>query len=151
MKNKIILFFATGFGTGYIPKAPGSFGTAAGILIYWYLLSGLPPLLYSAVTLILVIAGIFISTEAEKLFFRKDDQRIVIDEIAGIIISLIFLPVNAYLAIAGYVIFRILDIYKLPFIKKLQALPSGIGIMFDDITSGIITNVILQLAVKIFF
>jgi len=142
--DKIIVFIATGAYVGYFPFAPGTLGTLWGIVFYYQFLE-LQPLFYVFITLVLFFIGVRISDRAEKVFGKKDDGKIVIDEISGMMFSLIFIPKNIELIIAAFVLFRIFDILK-P-IKKLEKIEGGMGIMADDLFAGILTNVLLQIYV----
>jgi len=150
----IIEFLATGFYLGYIPFASGTFGTILGLLI-WVLLS--QSFFFYIIVIVFTISGFLISNYAEKyLFNEKDSRKIVIDEIVGILITFVAfkfaLDVEGctYLA-SGFILFRFFDILK-PFpIKNMQKLNGGIGIMLDDIASGVLSNIILQFIRLIFF
>lgn len=142
--KKIIVFVATGAYTGFLPFAPGTFGTLWGIF-FFYLLLELQPLVYFVITLSLFFFGVWISTRAEKLLGNKDDKKIIIDEIAGMMISLAFIPKKLELVIAAFILFRIFDIFK-P-IKKLEKIRGGMGVMADDLFAGILANGILQIYV----
>jgi len=90
--------------------------------------------------------GIWVSGKAEYLFKRKDSQKIVIDEIAGILISLFMLPHGFWIVLSAFIIFRLIDISK-PF-YILEKLPSGFGVMMDDVAAGIATNLILRIFLR---
>ncbi len=143
MSNKLIKFIATGFYSGYSPIAPGTAGSAVGVLIYLLTFSlQLSAFSYFLLTISIVLIGIWVSGKAEYLFKRKDSQKIVIDEIAGMLISLFMLPHGFWMVISGFIIFRIIDISK-PF-YILERLPKGFGVMMDDVAAGIATNLILR-------
>lgn len=144
MSNELIKFIATGFYSGYSPIAPGTAGSIVGILIYLLAISfQLSAFNYLLLTISIVLIGIWVSGKAEYLFKRKDSQKIVIDEIAGILISLFMLPTGFWIVLSGFVIFRIIDISK-PF-YILERLPRGFGVMMDDVAAGIATNLILRI------
>ena len=144
MSNKLIKFIATGFYSGYSPIAPGTAGSAVGVLIYLLAFSlQLSAFNYLLLTISIVLIGIWVSGKAEYLFKRKDSQKIVIDEIAGILISLFMLPHGFWIVLSGFLIFRIIDISK-PF-YILERLPKGFGVMMDDVAAGIATNLILRI------
>ena len=148
--QKCVIFLATGCYAGYIPIAPGTFGTLVAIPLS-YLLSRLGP--FQCALFITVFSGvaIFISSEAEKVFNKKDTPLIVIDEIAGLLVTLFFIPWNAKTVITGFVIFRIMDITK-PFpIRKVESkLKAGWGVVGDDLLAGIYANVVLRLIMQFF-
>ncbi len=142
MRKKLIILLASGFGIGLIPKAPGTFGTLLGVILAIlfpdnvFLITGI------------VVLGTWISQEAEKALQEHDSARIVIDEIAGYLIA-VYAWEGIYLII-GYLLFRTLDILKPVPINRLQRLPGGLGIMADDVAAGLITNIIMRVAVVIF-
>ena len=140
--------FSTTLGIGYIGKGGG---TVAAIFccICWYLAwrGAYPPLLLSvAITILLTFIGVWSSSMVEPLW-GKDPARVVIDEVAGMCISLLFVPVQIQYVLCGLVLFRFFDIVKPLFIRKMEALPSGWGIMFDDVLAGIYANILLQAVV----
>ena len=145
-------FLATGCGIGYIGKGGGTFAAAA-FCIVWYGAGVSDEKSWMAATIILVVAaiGIWCASIVEREW-GIDSSRVVIDEIAGMGISLLFLPVTPAYVIAGFVLFRFFDIVKPFFIRKLEALPGGWGVMMDDVLAGIYTNLILHVALyfKIF-
>ncbi|MCE5195429.1 MAG: phosphatidylglycerophosphatase A [Nitrospiraceae bacterium] len=135
---------ATGFFIGYIPYVPGTFGTAAGLILMVFISPVLQLHIFLAVFLIII--GIFASGHAEKSFNEKDPQCIVIDELAGYVCSLIFLPLNWKYIISAFLLFRFFDIIK-PFpIRQIELkLRGGLGIMADDIMAAAYTNIVLQI------
>jgi len=144
MSNELIKFIATGAYSGYSPVAPGTAGSAVGILIYLLAFSlQLSAFSYLLLTISIVLIGIWVSGKAEYIFKRKDSQKIVIDEIAGILISLFMMPHGFWIVVSGFLIFRIIDISK-PF-YMLERLPKGFGVMMDDVAAGIATNLILRI------
>ncbi|MDR1695868.1 MAG: phosphatidylglycerophosphatase A [Endomicrobium sp.] len=141
--NKIILLFSSGFGTGYIKYAPGTFGTLFGILLWAFFVPESFPHHLSSVICIFALS-VFFSSKAEKIYGRKDDQRIVIDEIAGMWVSVAFLPKTILFLSLGFVLFRFFDIKKPWIINKAQNVKGGLGITADDILAGVFANAILQ-------
>lgn len=141
--DKIVVFFSSVFGLGYIKYASGTFGSLAGIL-FWVLFV---PDIY--IFQIFVLAGVFIisvlfSSLAEGIYNKKDDRRIVIDEVVGICVSVAFLPKTFMFLFLGFLLFRVFDIGKPLFIGEVQKIKSGLGVTIDDVIAGIFTNVILQ-------
>ena len=136
---------ATSLGIGYIGKGAGTVAAVA-CCICWYLAlvnSNQLVIFPLLITLAITVLGIWSSTNVAKIW-GKDPQRVVIDEVAGMCISLLFLPVNLKYVIAGLILFRFFDIVKPLFIKRLEILPAGLGIMMDDVLAGIYANIILQ-------
>lgn len=146
MLRKLNLFFATGFCVGYLPCVPGTFGTAVATAMFalgFYFLKDQILVANVMFFIMMLIPSILIAGRAEKHFNKKDAQQIVIDEIMGYSISVLFHPFSIPLALSAFVLFRIFDIIK-PFpICKLQDLPGGIGVVADDLLAGLFTNICL--------
>ncbi|MEW6109801.1 MAG: phosphatidylglycerophosphatase A [Nitrospirota bacterium] len=129
---------------GYLPYAPGTFGSLVGLvsfLIY-------KPSLHAHIVLIVTgtLTGICASSAAERLLGEKDSRKIVIDELIGFYVAAFYLPESPVFIVAAFLLFRFFDILKpLPINKLEKALSHGFGIMADDILAGIFTNVILQI------
>ncbi|MCL2485564.1 MAG: phosphatidylglycerophosphatase A [Endomicrobia bacterium] len=141
--NKLVLFFSSVFGTGYIKYAPGTFGTLAGLLL-WVLFIPDNYTLHLLAIISIFIVSVFLSSAAEKIYSKKDDQRIVIDEVAGIWVAVAFLPKTVLFLGLGFILFRFFDIKKPWFIRKSQKIKGGFGITADDILAGLFANIILQ-------
>ena len=142
--NRFFLFLATGFGVGYSPLAPGTLGTLIAIPVY-YFLSEIPPPVYEITLIGFFFLSVWISENAEIFFGKKDDQRIVIDEIIGFLITMLWVPKTIRFVIIGFFLFRFFDILK-PFpIRRLEKrLKGGFGIVLDDVAAGVYANVVLQ-------
>ena len=145
MKN-LALFFASFLGVGFFPVAPGSAATAAGIVLVFLLQFSMT--VYGAVTLLFLLTAIPVCTFLERELHQKDPGVLVIDEVVGIMIAFIGLPLNWSVVIIGFFLFRALDMFKIYPINRLEALPGGFGIMMDDVMAGLYTNIILHLAVR---
>jgi len=100
-------------------------------------------------TLTLIILGFLVSGRAEKIFNKKDARCIVIDEVSGMLLALIFIPYDIKLLILAFILFRILDTLKPYPAGRLENLPASIGIMGDDIVAGLYANVILQVVLRL--
>ena len=139
-----ILLLATGFGVGTSPIAPGTLGTLVAILIY-YFLSEISPPLYEITLIGFFFLSVWVSENAERFFRKKDDQRIVIDEIIGFLITMLWVPKTIRFVIIGFLLFRFFDIVK-PFpCRQLERVRGGLGVVLDDLAAGIYANVVLQL------
>jgi phosphatidylglycerophosphatase A len=143
LSQTVLKHIATLGPVGYLPVAPGTWGTAAALLI----IVALKPSVAVFVVLLAVSAvlGTVASEEAEKVLKKKDSGHIVIDEVAGYFFAMAFLPQTAGYFIASFILFRFFDIIKPQPINRLQHLSGGVGVMADDIAAGILTNVLLQL------
>jgi phosphatidylglycerophosphatase A len=145
-----VLFFSSAFGSGYIKRAPGTFASVVGLLL-WILFIPQNYIFHIFAVAAIFLISVFLSGAAEKIYAKKDDQRIVVDEICGIWISAAFLPKSAAYMAAAFVLFRLFDIKKPFFIKNLQNIKGGLGITIDDVAAGVFANAALQiikLAVK---
>jgi len=146
-REKTVKILATGFFVGNIPFAPGTFGTVLGLPLC-FLLSGLDLSLAVLLSIIFVLFAIWIAHDAEIILKKKDPGCIVIDEIAGIMVTFLGLPFNITTAVAGFLIFRLFDILK-PFpIRHLERkLSGGAGVVLDDVAAGIYSNLSLRVVV----
>jgi phosphatidylglycerophosphatase A len=140
---------ATFFGTGRLRPGPGTFGSAAAVLI-WFALSriiepGWQASVLSALAAIAIAVGIPAATRVARASGNKDPQQVVIDEVAGQWITLLFAPVSWKTLLAGFILFRGFDIVKPPPVRQLEKLPAGTGIVLDDVAAGIFALAIMQL------
>jgi len=146
-----MLFFelaATSLGIGYIGKGAGTVAAVA-CCICWYLAwaGGYPPAILSVIiTVLIILLGIWAGNKVEPLW-GKDHQRVVIDEVAGMCIALLFIPVSLKYVLTALILFRFFDITKPLLIKKMEDLPGGWGVMMDDVLAGVYANILLQAVV----
>jgi len=144
-KQKSVVFLATGGYIGNLSFAPGTFGSALGLFLC-YFLSKIGLLLSLFLTIAFIFCAMWIAHEAEKILQTKDPGCIVIDEIAGMILTLFGLPFNMMTLILGFVLFRVLDIWKPYPIRFLDKnLSGGVGIVMDDVAAGILSNLVLRI------
>ena len=138
----IALALATSLGVGYVRVAPGTFGSAAGLLLWWLLPEA--PAIQGAVIVALFVVGSWSGTVAERHFGTTDPGQVVIDEVMGMLITLFLIPVGWRGAAAGFLLFRIADVIK-PFpANTLERLPGGIGVMADDAMAAVYANLALR-------
>jgi len=139
------MLIATGFYSGYLPKAPGTWGSLVGGLLV-FLLHALSLQIYLSVVAGLFIVGSFVAGEAEKILDNRDPGVVVIDEIVGMLITMIAVPVTPLTMALGFILFRVFDIAK-PFPVNFfdQHFHGGLGIMLDDVVAGIYSLIIMQL------
>lgn len=143
-RDKAVVCLATGFYTGKIPLAPGTFGTLPGLFLCFFLAG---TSLQAAILLVFILIGlsIWIAGEAEKIVGKKDPGCIVIDEIAGMAVTLVGIPFTIQTAVAGFLLFRFFDIIKPPPIRTVdKKLHGGAGIVLDDVIAGIFANIVLR-------
>lgn len=137
---------ATGFGAGYSPIAPGTLGTLLAIPIY-YFLSEMSFPLYELTLITFFFLSCWISGQAQQYFGKKDDQRIVIDEMMGFFVAMLWVPQTPLFILVGFILFRFFDILK-PFpIRRFEKVGGGFGVVLDDVMAGIFANVILRLII----
>ena len=136
---------ATGFGSGYSPLAPGTAGSAVGLLLYWPL-SALGVPVAVAATALVSLLGVWAATRVARQVGREDPGLVVVDEIVGQWVSLLFLPWTPGVAILGFFAFRAMDIVKPWPARQLEHLPGGWGIMADDLMAGVYANLLLRVA-----
>ena len=147
--DRIFMFIASGAYSGYLPKAPGTGGSMAGVAM-WFGLRRLELIPYIGVIAVLFVTGAICAGAAEKILDRGDPGIVVIDEIVGQLIALTALPAHPVTVLAGFLIFRLFDIVK-PFpINWLDRhIHGGIGIMLDDVLAGLFTLVIMQIGWRV--
>lgn len=145
----LVLVLATGFGVGYSPVAPGTLGTLIAIPVF-YFLSNITSPVYEITLIAFFFLSVWISETAEVFFDKKDDQKIVIDEIMGFLVTMLWIPRTAILILIGFFLFRFFDILK-PFpIRRLEKnLKGGYGVVLDDVMAGVYANIVLQILCKI--
>lgn len=130
-------------GIGYI-KGGGTVAAIVTCLLWWLLQpDGMNTGMMIAVTAAVIIIGTWSSTIVEK-DWGKDSSRVVIDEVAGMCISLLFVPITIQWIVIALVLFRFFDIVKPLYIRKAETLPGGWGVMTDDILAGVYSNIVLQ-------
>jgi phosphatidylglycerophosphatase A len=144
----VALAFATVLGVGYAPVAPGTFGSAAGLLVWWLLPSS-PAIQIGAIVAIFIV-GSWSGSVAEKHFGRTDPGQVVIDEVMGMLITLLFNPVGWMGATLGFLLFRVADIVKPYPANRLERLHGGIGVMADDGMAAIYANLALRACLWLF-
>jgi phosphatidylglycerophosphatase A len=143
LRTRAGLAIATSLGAGYLPVAPGTFGSAVGLLLWL----ALPHVLWIQILSIVVVAvaGSWSGNVAEEHFQKPDPSQVVVDEVAGMMVTLLLNPMMGPLwVVAAFVLFRAADIAK-PFpVNRLERLPGGIGIMADDLAAGVYANLALR-------
>lgn len=138
----VAVAFATVFGVGYIPIAPGTFGSLAGLLV-WLLLPQSPIAQFAAIVT-LFVAGSWSGGIAERHFGRTDPGQVVIDEVMGMLITLFLNPVGWRGATIAFFVFRAADVIKPYPANRLEKLPGGIGVMADDGMAAVYANLAVR-------
>lgn len=141
---KISVAIASFFYTGFFPYSSGTVASLLTALI-WFFFIKFELLPYILLVLILTVAGTFIINQSLKYFDNSDPHAVVLDEVCGMLITLIGVGHNVKNLIIGLILFRIFDITKPLLIRRLEALPKGYGIMADDVLAGIYSMILLNL------
>ncbi len=143
-RNDIVVFLATGFFTGFLPTAPGTWGTFAAIPLVMLAHKG-GAVTQLSVAVILMFFAVWIAGRAEMLFEDRDARPIVIDEMVGFLVSLLWLPLSVLTVSLAFVLFRLFDIVKPPPVSIVEKrLQGGWGIIMDDVLAGVYTNISLR-------
>ena len=137
--DRLAAFIATGAGAGFLPKAPGTAGSAVGVLVYFLMVTAGASAYFVHAILLLFFAGILAAQRVET-FWGHDSQRIVIDEVVGQMIALssVGMAQHSWVSVVtGFALFRVFDIVK-PFpVRYLERLPGGVGVIADDVGAGL--------------
>lgn len=140
---------ATFFGIGHLRPGPGTWGSAATVILWWFLARwiapGWQPWAAGILALAAVLIGIPAATRVARSSGGKDPQFVVIDEVAGQLITLIAAPVTWQSLLLGFILFRVFDIVKPPPVRQLERLPEGVGIVVDDVGAGLYGLAVMQL------
>jgi len=140
---------ATFFGTGRLRPGPGTWGSLATVILWWLLSRAIAPIWQpwtaGALALLVVLMGIPAATRVAGASGLKDPQFVVIDEVAGQLITLIAIPVSWKSLLLGFILFRGFDIVKPPPVRQLEHLPEGTGIVVDDVGAGLYALAVMQI------
>ena len=150
---KIADFLATGFYAGRFPVAPGTAGSAVMVLILTLLFLVFPEIFSAAwlipMLVVLVFAGVWSADQVCRAntygVDLKDPKQVVIDEFAGIVVSILWLEVNFKVLMLAFFAFRLFDVAKPPPVRNLEKVPGGWGIMLDDLAAGVFANLLVRL------
>ncbi|MGC2109150.1 MAG: phosphatidylglycerophosphatase A [Candidatus Korobacteraceae bacterium] len=139
---------ATFFGAGRLRPGPGTWGSLATVVLWWWLASHVATAMRIPLIVVLIVIVVAIGIPAATLEARgcrtKDPSHVVIDEVAGQLVTLIACPVVWHALLAGFILFRVFDITKPPPIRSLEKLPEGTGIVVDDLGAGVYGLILLQ-------
>jgi phosphatidylglycerophosphatase A len=141
--RRIGVFIATCAYVGYAPVAPGTFGSAIGLAVFYVVRLQRSTTVEVAAIVVLVAVGLWSATEAEHHFGGIDPGPVVIDEVIGMLVTLAFVPVNLAGVIVAFVIFRLLDVVKPWPARRLEHLPGGFGVVLDDMMAGVYGNLVM--------
>ena len=138
----VALAIATVGGVGYVPVAPGTFGSAAGLALWWAI--GPSAVVQAVVIAIVFAAGVWSGSVCEGHFCRTDPGHVVIDEVAGMLITLFLNPVGWGGALVAFVLFRLADVVKPYPANRFEQLHGGLGVMADDCMAAVYANLALR-------
>lgn len=144
-KKEVIKCIASFFYVGYLP-ASGTIASIFAVLIFFILKNNL--LIYNISALLSIPLALAVSWQGERIFQEKDPHCVVIDEMAGMFVSFLFVPFKWEYVILGFILFRFFDILKVYPLKKIEKLTGGFGIVMDDICAAVYTNLILRALIK---
>ena len=145
MGRSPVRWVAFGLGVGLLPMAPGTFGTLLAVPLV-LLLAFLDPLLYAIVCVALVGMAIMVADRVEHQLGQEGPGVIVIDEVAGFVVAMAFLPAKLWVVVIAFAIFRVLDIFKPPPIDWIERrFKGGVAIVADDVVAGLLTNAVVHL------
>lgn len=149
LTDRLALVVATGLGTGYAPVASGTFGSLPGLALAWGVASAWGEGALAAATVVVALVGVAAAERAAAIFGEEDPGRVVVDEVAGQMVTLVLVPKTVPLLVLGFLLFRALDVWKPWPARRLEDLPGGSGIMADDLAAGLYANLILQAVVAV--
>ncbi|HKH70693.1 MAG TPA: phosphatidylglycerophosphatase A [Vicinamibacterales bacterium] len=147
--RRLAVFLATCGYVGYAPVAPGTFGSAAGLVIFSLVRASGSMYIELATIVVLFAIGVWSGTEAEHHFGGVDPGPIVLDEVVGMLITLALLEVNAMGAFAGFIVFRALDVVKPWPSGRFERLHGGLGVMADDAMAAVYGNVLMRVLLAV--
>jgi phosphatidylglycerophosphatase A len=141
--NRLAVLLATSLGAGYFPVAPGTAGSAVGVVIYlltrqWSVAGQI------ALVAVISVVGVWAAELAARHFGRDDPGSVVIDEVAGQLLTLLLTGAGVGGAVVGFFMFRALDIFKPWPARRLEGLHGGLGIMADDLMVAIYGNILMR-------
>ncbi len=150
MKRNLVTILAAGLGTGYAPFASGTVGSIPPCFIAYFMIKG-DQITLTVVAVITIIISVWSAGEAEN-YFGHDSKKIVIDEWAGMFITLLFIPYSLTNYLIGFIVFRALDVIKIYPARQAERLPGGWGVTMDDVVAGFqsiaVTKLIIFLIAK---
>ena len=147
--TKLGLFLATCGYVGYVPVAPGTAGSLVGVAVFYGLRAFGGPVAEAAAIVILFAAGVWASGVAERHWQRTDPGPVVIDEVVGTLITLLWLPLTGLGVFVGFLVFRVLDVVKPWPAARFESLHGGLGVMADDAMAGVYGHLLLRVLIAL--
>lgn len=142
--EKVRILCATLIFVGHFPLFPGTVGTLVTIPLYLLLAVWMPNILYICTLVVIIFIGVWSANLAERHYANKDPKPVIIDEMSGFLLTMLFIDPNPMNISLGFFIFRMMDILKPPPARWLEELKGGIGIVADDLVAGFYSNLLLQ-------
>lgn len=142
--RRLALLIATCGYVGFVPIAPGTAGSAAGVALFYLVRAAGAAWAEAAVILAVLLAGVWAATSTERQLGGTDPGPVVVDEVAGMLITLAWLPVTPLGALVGFLVFRVLDVVKPWPARQLEGLHGGLGIMADDAMAGVYGQLVMR-------
>jgi len=142
--DRVAVIIATVCGAGYSPFAPGTVGSAVTVALLWLIPFSRAGLLLFLVAV--VVVGTWAAHRAERVIGGKDPGAIVIDEVAGMTLSVVAFPLTPSVLLAGFVLFRVFDVVKPPPARESQRIKGGVGVMIDDLIAGLYALAIIAVS-----
>ena len=143
--TRLAVLLATFGYVGYAPVAPGTAGSLAALALFWLVRSSGSAALEVGTLVLVSVVGVWAATRAEHYFGREDPGPVVIDEVAGTLLTLALVPVGPWGALLGFLAFRVFDIAKPWPVRRFEDLPRGLGIMADDLMAGVYGQLVMRL------
>jgi phosphatidylglycerophosphatase A len=134
----------TGLFSGYAPIAPGTAGSAVAAVGYYYLCASLTRVEWALVLGVVFLVAVYAAGALSAEWGEEDPGRVVIDEVAGYLVTVAFLPHSFWIAFWGFLVFRFFDIVKPVPIRRLERLPGGWGIVLDDVAAGVYSQILIR-------
>lgn len=142
LSDKTSLILATLFGIGYMPLCPGTASALVALLLFLLIKN---QIIFFLLTIAVLIISFPAAEQAEKIFKVKDCKKIVIDDFLGMLITYLFIPHDIRFILAGFFLFRMFDMLKIPPADKIENLGGAKGIVGDDLVAGVYANIALQI------
>ncbi len=137
---------ATVGGLGYLPFAPGTAGSLAGLVVCWIL--SVNPLVQATGCVVAIALALWSAGPTARALGKSDPSAVVIDEVAGMMMAAALLPVTVPIYLAALLLFRFFDVVKPPPIRQLERLPGSLGIVLDDLAAAVATQALLRLGLR---
>jgi len=147
--DRVALAYATLLGVGYVPFASGTWGSLATLPLAWLMARPGSVWLFAGGTVVLSLLAFPAATVAERILGQKDASPVVVDEMAGMLVTLVGVPFGAIPWAAGFLLFRFFDIVKLFPADRVERLRGGLGIVGDDLIAGVYANLTLQIGIRL--